>query len=49
MLESIITIAGAVGIGIWMYKKGYKAGYDKGAEDGYNALWGTYDGHFIDE
>lgn len=36
MIESLLTIAGGVVIGIWMYKKGYKNGYDKGAADGYS-------------
>ena len=39
MIESLLTIAGGVVIGIWMYKKGYKKGYrdgyDTGAVDGY--------------
>jgi hypothetical protein len=36
MIESLLTIAGGVVIGIWMYKRGYKDGYNKGAVDGYS-------------
>lgn len=38
MLEILLTAALSAGLGIWMYKKGYKDGYDTGAVDGFNAL-----------
>lgn len=33
MIESLLTIAGSVGIGIWMYKRGYKNGYHQAVKD----------------
>lgn len=36
ILSGIITVAGMVGIGVCMYKAGYKKGYDDGAVDGYS-------------
>lgn len=36
MIESLLTITSGVVVGIWMYKKGYKNGYNKGAADGYS-------------
>lgn len=36
MLASLITVAGGTALAIYMYKRGYRDGYNKGAVDGYS-------------